>query len=145
MSRQLGREPTNEELAERSSVPLSKVRQVLKAAAKEPISLDTPSSVREGSSMGDLIEDPGARSPSDSLVDASMVQKTRHVLKSLNARERKILRMRYGIEQESDKTLEEIGQSFGLSRERIRQLEVQALRKLRHSSYARHLKSFVEP
>jgi len=145
MSRQLGREPTPEELAERSGVPLSKVKQVLKAAAKEPISLDTPSSVREGSSLGDLIEDPGARSPSDSLVDAAMVHHTRNVLKSLNARERKILRMRYGIEQESDKTLEEIGQSFGLSRERIRQLEVQALRKLRHSSYARYLKSFVEP
>jgi RNA polymerase primary sigma factor len=145
MSRQLGREPTPDELAERSGVPLAKVKQVLKAAAKEPISLDTPSSVREGSSLGDLIEDPGARLPSDSLVDASMVFHTRNVLKSLNARERKILRMRYGIEQESDKTLEEIGQSFGLSRERIRQLEVQALRKLRHSSYARYLKSFVEP
>lgn len=145
MSRQLGREPSPEELAERSGVPLSKVKQVLKAAAKEPISLDTPSSVREGSSLGDMIEDPASRSPSDSLVDAAMVHHTRHVLKSLNARERKILRMRYGIEQESDKTLEEIGQSFGLSRERIRQLEVQALRKLRHSSYARYLKSFVEP
>ncbi len=145
MTRQSGREPTPEELAERSGVPIGKVRQVLKAAAKEPISLDTPSSVREGSSLGDLIEDPGSRSPSESLVDASMIHHTRHVLKTLNARERKILRMRYGIEQESDKTLEEIGQSFGLSRERIRQLEVQALRKLRHSSYARYLKSFVEP
>jgi len=145
LSRQLGREPTPDELAERSGVPLTKVKQVLKAAAKEPISLDTPSSVREGSSLGDLIEDSSVRSPSDSLVDAAMVHHTRHVLKSLNARERKILRMRYGIEQESDKTLEEIGQSFGLSRERIRQLEVQALRKLRHSAYARYLKSFVEP
>jgi RNA polymerase primary sigma factor len=145
MSRQLGREPAPEELAERSGVPVLKVRQVLKAAAKEPISLDTPSSVREGSSLGDLIEDPAARSPSESLVDAAMVFHTRQVLKSLNARERKILRLRYGIEQESDKTLEEIGQTFGLSRERIRQLEVQALRKLRHAAGARHLKSFVEP
>jgi RNA polymerase primary sigma factor len=145
MSRQLGREPAPEELAERSGVPVLKVKQVLKAAAKEPISLDTPSSVREGSTLGDLIEDPAARSPSESLVDAAMVFHTRQVLKSLNARERKILRLRYGIEQESDKTLEEIGQTFGLSRERIRQLEVAALRKLRHAANARHLKSFVEP
>lgn len=145
MSRQTGREPTPEELAERSGVPLLKVRQVLKAASKEPVSLDSPSSVREGSSLGDLIEDPGARSPADSLVEAALVYHTRQILKSLSARERKILRMRYGIEQESDRTLEEIGQSFGLSRERIRQLEVQALRKLRHSAQVRELKSLVEP
>jgi len=145
LSRTLGREPTPEELAERSGVPLLKVRQVLKAAAREPVSLDTPSPVREGSSLGDMLEDPSARSATESLVDAALVFHTRQILKSLNPRERKILRMRYGIEQESDRTLEEIGQSFGLSRERIRQLEVQALRKLRHASQARELKSFIEP
>jgi RNA polymerase primary sigma factor len=92
-----------------------------------------------------MIEDHTIKSPSESLIDASLVQKTRAILKTLSARERKILRLRYGIEQESDRTLEEIGQSFGLSRERIRQLEVQALRKLRYSAASRHLKSFVEP
>jgi len=145
LSRQLGREPTPEELADRSNVPLSKVRHVLKVASKEPVSLETPSSVREGTSLGDMIEDHTIKSPSESLIDATLVQKTRAVLKTLSARERKILRLRYGIEQESDRTLEEIGQSFGLSRERIRQLEVQALRKLRYSAASRHLKSFVEP
>jgi RNA polymerase primary sigma factor len=145
MSRQLGREPTPEELAERSNVPLAKVRHVLKVASKEPVSLETPSSVREGTNLGDMIEDHTIKSPSESLIDASLVQKTRAILKTLSARERKILRLRYGIEQESDRTLEEIGQSFGLSRERIRQLEVQALRKLRYSAASRHLKSFVEP
>ena len=145
MSRQLGREPTAEELAAQSGVPLLKVRHVLKVASKEPLSLETPSAVREGTSIGDLIEDASIKSPSESLMDASLVQQTRSVLKTLSARERKILRLRYGIEQESDRTLEEIGQSFGLSRERIRQLEVQALRKLRYSAQSKHLRSFVEP
>jgi RNA polymerase primary sigma factor len=145
LSRTLGREPTPEELAERSGVPLLKVRQVLKAAAREPVSLDSPSPVREGSTLADMLEDPSARSASESLVEAALVFHTRQILKSLNPRERKILRMRYGIEQDSDRTLEEIGQSFGLSRERIRQLEVQALRKLRHATQARELKSFIEP
>lgn len=145
MSRQLGREPTAEELAQQSGVPLLKVRHVLKVASKEPLSLETPSAVREGTSIGDLIEDVSVKSPSESLMDASLVQQTRSVLKTLSARERKILRLRYGIEQESDRTLEEIGQSFGLSRERIRQLEVQALRKLRYSAQSKHLRSFVEP
>ena len=145
LSRTLGREPTPEELADRSGVPLLKVRQVLKAAAREPVSLDSPSPVREGSSLGDMLEDPAARSATDSLVEAALVFHTRQILKSLNPRERKILRMRYGIEQDSDRTLEEIGQSFGLSRERIRQLEVQALRKLRHASQTRELKSFIDP
>ena len=145
MARQLGRDPSPEELAERSNVPLAKVRHVLKVASKEPVSLETPSSVREGTNLGDMVEDHTIKSPSESLIDATLVQKTRAVLKTLSARERKILRLRYGIEQESDRTLEEIGQSFGLSRERIRQLEVQALRKLRYSAASRHLKSFVEP
>ena len=145
LSRTLGREPTPDELAERSGVPVLKVRQVLKAAAREPVSLDSPSAVREGSSLGDMLEDPSARSATDSLVEAALVFHTRQILKNLNPRERKILRMRYGIEQDSDRTLEEIGQSFGLSRERIRQLEVQALRKLRHASQTRELKSFIEP
>ena len=101
--------------------------------------------MREGSNLGDMIEDPNLPSPSDSLIDAALVHQTRAVLKLLPVRERRILRMRYGIEQEGDKTLEEIGQNFGLSRERIRQIEVQALRKLRHAANSRHLKSFVEP
>ncbi|HNN94176.1 MAG TPA: sigma-70 family RNA polymerase sigma factor, partial [Pseudomonadota bacterium] len=105
----------------------------------------SPSPVREGSSLGDMIEDPAGRSATESLVEAALVYHTRQILKSLNPRERKILRMRYGIEQETDRTLEEIGQSFGLSRERIRQLEVQALRKLRHTTEARELKGFIEP
>ncbi len=145
LSRTLGREPTPEELAERSGIPLLKVRQVLKAAAREPVSLDSPSPVREGNTLGDMLEDPSARSATESLVEAALVFHTRQILRSLNPRERKILRMRYGIEQESDRTLEEIGQSFGLSRERIRQLEVQALRKLRHATQVRELKAFIEP
>ena len=145
LSRQIGRDPSPEEIAEASNLPLSKVRQVLKVASREPLSLETPSPVREGSNLGDMIEDPNLPSPSDSLIDATLVHQTRAVLKLLPVRERRILRMRYGIEQEGDKTLEEIGQNFGLSRERIRQIEVQALRKLRHAANSRHLKSFVEP
>ena len=145
MSKELEREPTPEELAERSGIPLVKVRHVLKVAAREPVSLEMPSAVREGSSLGEMIEDTSIQSPSEALHDSTMVKQTRKVLSTLSVRERKVLRMRYGIEQESDATLEEIGHSFGLSRERIRQIEVQALRKLRHSSQSRHLKSFVEP
>ena len=144
LSRQIGRDPTPEEIAEASKLPLSKVRQVLKVAAREPLSLETPSPLREGSSLGDMLEDQSVPSPSDSLIDAALVHETRAVLKLLPVRERRILRMRYGIEQEGDKTLEEIGQNFGLSRERIRQIEVQALRKLRHAASSRHLKTFVD-
>ena len=144
LSRQIGRDPTAEEIAEASKLPLSKVRQVLKVAAREPLSLETPSPLREGSSLGDMLEDQSVPSPSDSLIDAALVHETRAVLKLLPVRERRILRMRYGIEQEGDKTLEEIGQNFGLSRERIRQIEVQALRKLRHAASSRHLKTFVD-
>lgn len=145
LARQLARDPTPEEISEASHLPLGKVRQVLKVAAREPLSLETPSPVREGSSLGDTIEDHSNPSPSESLIDAALVRKTRSMLKLLPLREQQILRMRYGIEQDGDSTLEEIGQNFGLSRERIRQIEVQALRKLRHSSNTRHLKSFVEP
>jgi RNA polymerase primary sigma factor len=145
LSRTLGRDPSPEEIAEASALPLSKVRQVLKVASREPLSLETPSPVREGSNLGDMIEDASLPSPSDSLIDAALVHQTRAVLQLLPVRERRILRMRYGIEQEGDKTLEEIGQNFGLSRERIRQIEVQAIRKLRHAATSRHLKSFVEP
>ncbi len=145
LSRQLARDPTPEEISEASHLPLGKVRQVLKVAAREPLSLETPSPVREGSSLGDTIEDQSNPSPSDSLIDAALVRKTRSMLQLLPLREQQILRMRYGIEQDGDSTLEEIGQNFGLSRERIRQIEVQALRKLRHSGNTRHLKSFVEP
>lgn len=145
LSKQNGRDPTPEEIAEASKLPIGKVRQVLKVASREPLSLETPSPLREGSNLGDMIEDPNTPSPSDSLIDAALIHQTRAVLKMLPVRERRILRMRYGIEQDGDKTLEEIGQNFGLSRERIRQIEVQALRKLRHAANSRHLKSFVEP
>jgi RNA polymerase primary sigma factor len=145
MSRQMGRDPTPEELAEQSGVPVVKVRHVLKVAAKEPLSLESPSAVRDGQSLGDVLEDHTIQSPADSLSEHSLVNQTRAVLKSLSQRERKILRMRYGIEQEHDRTLEEIGQTFGLSRERIRQLEVQALRKLRISAATKHLKAFIDP
>ncbi|HMU38838.1 MAG TPA: sigma-70 family RNA polymerase sigma factor [Pseudomonadota bacterium] len=145
LSRQLARDPTPEEIAEVSQLPLAKVRQVLKVAAREPLSLETPSPVREGSNLGDSLEDTTLPSPADSLIDAAMVRKTRLMLRALPLREQQILKMRYGIEQEADCTLEEIGQNFGLSRERIRQIEVQALRRLRHASNTRHLKSFVEP
>jgi RNA polymerase primary sigma factor len=141
----MGRDPTPEELAEQSGVPVVKVRHVLKVAAKEPLSLESPSAVRDGQSLGDVLEDHTIQSPADSLSEHSLVNQTRAVLKSLSQRERKILRMRYGIEQEHDRTLEEIGQTFGLSRERIRQLEVQALRKLRISAATKHLKAFIDP
>lgn len=145
LSRKLARDPTPEEIAEASQLPLPKVRQVLKVAAREPLSLETPSPVREGSNLGDSLEDHSVQSPAESLIDAALVHSTRSMLNTLPLREQQVLKMRYGIEQDADCTLEEIGQNFGLSRERIRQIEVQALRRLRHASTTRHLKSFVEP
>jgi RNA polymerase primary sigma factor len=140
---ELGREPTPEEIAEKMEMPLAKVRKVLKIA-KEPISLDTPIGEEEDSHLGDFIEDVNATSPSDAVVNYNLSAQTRKVLATLAPREEKVLRMRFGIGEKSDHTLEEVGQDFEVTRERIRQIEAKALRKLRHPSRAKKLKTFIE-
>jgi len=139
---ELGREPTPEEIAEKMEMPLSKVRKVLKIA-KEPISLDTPIGEEEDSHLGDFIEDANATSPTEAVVNYNLSAQTRKVLATLAPREEKVLRMRFGIGEKSDHTLEEVGQDFEVTRERIRQIEAKALRKLRHPSRAKKLKTFV--
>jgi RNA polymerase primary sigma factor len=138
-----GREPTPEEIAEKMELPLDKVRKVLKIA-KEPISLETPIGEEEDSHLGDFIEDKSVISPSDAVINMNLSEQTRKVLKTLTAREEKVLRMRFGIGEKSDHTLEEVGQDFEVTRERIRQIEAKALRKLRHPSRSKQLKSFME-
>ena len=140
---ELGREPTPEEIAEKMELPLDKVRKVLKIA-KEPISLETPIGEEEDSHLGDFIEDKGVISPSDAVISMNLAEQTRKVLATLTPREEKVLRMRFGIGERSDHTLEEVGQDFEVTRERIRQIEAKALRKLRHPSRSKRLKSFVE-
>jgi RNA polymerase primary sigma factor len=140
---EMGREPTPEEIAEKMDLPLDKVRKVLKIA-KEPISLETPIGEEEDSHLGDFIEDKGAVSPSDAVINLSLQEQTRKVLATLTPREEKVLRMRFGIGEKSDHTLEEVGQDFEVTRERIRQIEAKALRKLRHPSRSKRLRSFVE-
>ncbi len=140
---EMGREPTPEEIAQRMELPLDKVRKVLKIA-KEPISLETPIGEEEDSHLGDFIEDKGVVSPQDAVIGLNLSEQTRRVLKTLTPREEKVLRMRFGIGEKSDHTLEEVGQDFEVTRERIRQIEAKALRKLRHSSRSKHLKSFIE-
>ncbi|MCA1797403.1 MAG: RNA polymerase sigma factor RpoD [Geobacteraceae bacterium] len=140
---ELGREPIPEEIAERMDLPLEKVRRVLKIA-KEPISLETPIGEEEDSSLGDFIEDKGAVSPLEEAIKGNLSAQTAEVLSSLSPREEKVLRMRFGIGEKSDHTLEEVGQDFSVTRERIRQIEAKALRKLRHPSRAKRLKSFVD-
>jgi len=140
---EIGREPTPEEIAERMELPLDKVRKVLKIA-KEPISLETPIGEEEDSHLGDFIEDKGVVSPAEAVIGLNLSEQTRRVLKTLTPREEKVLRMRFGIGEKSDHTLEEVGQDFEGTRERIRQIEAKALRKLRHSSRSKHLKSFIE-
>ena len=130
---ELGREPTPEEIAEKMELPLDKVRKVLKIA-KEPISLETPIGEEEDSHLGDFIEDKGVISPSDAVISMNLAEQTRKVLATLTPREEKVLRMRFGIGEKSDHTLEEVGQDFEVTRERIRQIEAKALRKLRHPS-----------
>ncbi|MBW2547750.1 MAG: RNA polymerase sigma factor RpoD, partial [Deltaproteobacteria bacterium] len=130
---ELGREPDPEEIAERMEMPLEKVRKVLKIA-KEPISLETPIGEEEDSHLGDFIEDKNAVSPVEAVIDGNLEDQTRRVLKTLTPREEKVLRMRFGIGEKSDHTLEEVGQDFEVTRERIRQIEAKALRKLRHPS-----------
>jgi RNA polymerase primary sigma factor len=139
---ELGREPTPEEIAEKMEMPLSKVRKVLKIA-KEPISLDTPIGEEEDSHLGDFIEDTNATSPTEAVVNYNLSAQTRKVLATLAPREEKVLRMRFGIGEKSDHTLEEVGQDFEVTRERIRQIEAKALRKLRHPSRAKKLKTFI--
>lgn len=140
---ELGREPMPEEIAEKMDMPVDKVRKVLKIA-KEPISLETPVGEEEDSHLGDFIEDKKVINPAEAIVNLNLAEQTRRVLATLTAREEKVLRMRFGIGEESDHTLEEVGQDFNVTRERIRQIEAKALRKLRHPSRSNKLKTFID-
>ena len=140
---ELGREATPEEIADRMDMPVDKVRKVLKIA-KEPISLETPVGEEEDSHLGDFIEDKKVINPAEAIVNINLAEQTRRVLSTLTPREEKVLRMRFGIGEESDHTLEEVGQDFNVTRERIRQIEAKALRKLRHPSRSNKLKTFVD-
>jgi RNA polymerase primary sigma factor len=140
---ELGREPSPEEIAEKMEIPLDKVRKVLKIA-REPISLETPIGEEEDSHLGDFIEDKKFMLPSEAAVSMNLAEQTRKVLATLTPREEKVLRMRFGIGEKADHTLEEVGQDFAVTRERIRQIEAKALRKLRHPTRSRKLKSFIE-
>jgi RNA polymerase primary sigma factor len=143
MLHEIGREPTPEELAEKLAMPLEKVRKVLKIA-KEPISLETPIGDEEDSHLGDFIEDKNAILPIDAAIQSNLRETTTRVLASLTAREERVLRMRFGIGMNTDHTLEEVGQQFSVTRERIRQIEAKALRKLKHPSRSRKLRSFLD-
>jgi RNA polymerase primary sigma factor len=143
MLQEMGREPTPEELGERLEMPEDKVRKVLKIA-KEPISMETPVGDDEDSHLGDFIEDTSITQPVDSATSTSLSDATRDVLGGLTAREAKVLRMRFGIDMNTDHTLEEVGKQFDVTRERIRQIEAKALRKLRHPSRSDHLRSFID-
>jgi RNA polymerase primary sigma factor len=143
MLHEIGREPTPEELADKLAMPLEKVRKVLKIA-KEPISLETPIGDEEDSHLGDFIEDKNAILPLDAAIHANLRETTTRVLASLTAREERVLRMRFGIGMNTDHTLEEVGQQFSVTRERIRQIEAKALRKLKHPSRSRKLRSFLD-
>jgi RNA polymerase primary sigma factor len=143
MLHEIGREPTPEELAEKLGLPLEKIRKVLKIA-KEPISLETPIGDDEDSNLGDFIEDKMALLPVDAAIQSNLRQTTTRVLASLTPREERVLRMRFGIGMNTDHTLEEVGQQFSVTRERIRQIEAKALRKLKHPSRSRKLRSFLD-
>jgi RNA polymerase primary sigma factor len=140
---ELGREPTPEEIAAKMEMPVEKARKVLKIA-KEPISLETPVGEEEDSHLGDFIEDKKVINPSEAIINLNLAEQTRRVLATLTPREEKVLRMRFGIGEESDHTLEEVGQDFNVTRERIRQIEAKALRKLRHPSRSKKLKAFID-
>ena len=143
MLHEIGREPTPEELAEKLGLPLEKIRKVLKIA-KEPISLETPIGDDEDSNLGDFIEDKAALLPVDAAIQSNLRETTTRVLASLTPREERVLRMRFGIGMNTDHTLEEVGQQFSVTRERIRQIEAKALRKLKHPSRSRKLRSFLD-
>lgn len=143
MMHEIGREPTPEELSEKLMMPVDKVRKVMKIA-KEPISLETPIGDEEDSHLGDFIEDKNATQPIDSAIHANLKETTTRILASLTPREERVLRMRFGIGMNSDHTLEEVGQQFAVTRERIRQIEAKALRKLKHPSRSRKLRSFLD-
>ena len=140
---EFGREPSSEEIAERMDIPITKVRKVLKIA-QEPISLETPIGEEEDSHLGDFIEDRQVVSPSDAVISLNLKEQTESVLKSLTPREEKVIKMRFGVGDGSEHTLEEVGQNFAVTRERIRQIEAKALRKLRHPSRSRKLRAFLE-
>ena len=140
---ELGREPSSEEIARRMDIPVAKVRKVLKIA-QEPISLETPIGEEEDSHLGDFIEDRQAVSPSEAVISVNLKEYTSQVLRTLTPREERVIKMRFGLEDGSEHTLEEVGQSFQVTRERIRQIEAKALRKLRHPSRSRKLRAFVE-
>jgi RNA polymerase primary sigma factor len=140
---ELGREPTSEEIAKRMDIPVSKVRKVLKIA-QEPISLETPIGEEEDSHLGDFIEDRNIVSPAEAVINLNLKEQTEAVLKTLTPREEKVIKMRFGVGDGSEHTLEEVGQNFAVTRERIRQIEAKALRKLRHPSRSRKLKAFLE-
>jgi RNA polymerase primary sigma factor len=140
---ELGREPTSEEIAKRMDIPVAKVRKVLKIA-QEPISLETPIGEEEDSHLGDFIEDRSMVSPAEAVINVNLKDQTAQVLRSLTPREEKVIKMRFGLEDGSEHTLEEVGQSFAVTRERIRQIEAKALRKLRHPSRSRKLKAFMD-
>ena len=143
LQQELSREPTPEEIAEKMEMPVDKVHKILKIA-KEPISLETPIGEEEDSHLGDFIEDRNTASPADNIINASLTEATRKVLATLSPREERVLRLRFGIGQPHDHTLEEVGQDFEVTRERIRQIEAKALRKLRHPSRSRRLRPFME-
>jgi RNA polymerase primary sigma factor len=140
---ELGREPTSEEIAKRMDIPVSKVRKVLKIA-QEPISLETPIGEEEDSHLGDFIEDRQVISPSDAVINLNLKEQTESVLQTLTPREERVIKMRFGVGDGSEHTLEEVGQNFAVTRERIRQIEAKALRKLRHPSRSRKLRAFLE-
>jgi RNA polymerase primary sigma factor len=140
---ELGREPTSEEIAKRMDIPVAKVRKVLKIA-QEPISLETPIGEEEDSHLGDFIEDRSMVSPAEAVINVNLKDQTAQVLRTLTPREEKVIKMRFGLEDGSEHTLEEVGQSFAVTRERIRQIEAKALRKLRHPSRSRKLRAFMD-
>jgi RNA polymerase primary sigma factor len=143
MLTEIGREPTPEELAEKLGMPVEKVRKTLKIA-REPLSLETPIGEEGDSNLGDLIEDKNAILPIDAMIQSNLRETTTRVLASLTAREERVVRMRFGLGMNSDHTLEEVGQQFSVTRERIRQIEAKALRKLKHPSRSRILRTFLD-
>jgi RNA polymerase primary sigma factor len=140
---ELGREPTSEEVARRMDIPVAKVRKVLKIA-QQPISLETPIGEEADSRLRDIIEDPGGVSPGEAMISVDLKRQTAHVLRTLTPREASIIRMRFGLEDGTERTLEEVGENFQVTRERIRQIEAKALRKMRHPSRSERLRAFLD-